>query len=225
VAKRSPSDAFESRYMSGEETVRHRDKRVSRGMALLLALPAVFTLWFTVYLGLNNATASRPVPEAALPFVLAGLVAFAGMFALLSLSFAVLRTVVTDREVIVKYGLWGPRIPLEAITECKVVPYEFHKFGGWGIRRGIGGTWAYVPGSGDVVEIAYTVEGKTKRVQVGAENAQLVASEIQHAREATARSLRIEATDAEEPTAQEAEREAAAIEEAEAEAEAAQRQH
>jgi len=202
--------------MTGDEDVRHRDKRVSRGIAIILGIPALFTLAFAGYLPFMNATAARPVPAAALPFVVAGLVGFAAMFAVLSLTFAVLRTVVTSREVIVKYGLWGPRIPIDAITSCKVIPYKWTQFGGWGIRRGIGGVWAYVPGAGDVVEIAYKSKGKEKRVQVGADNPQLVASEIQHARQAARTGLRIDAAEDEDQAAIEAEQEAAAAEEAEA---------
>ncbi len=216
VTKRQKSDSFETRYMTGDGDVRHRDKRVSRGMAILLAIPALFTLALAGYLPFVNATAARPVPAAALPLVVAGLVGFAAMFAVLSLTFAVLRTVVTSREVIVKYGLWGARIPIEAITSCKVVPYKWTQFGGWGIRRGIGGVWAYVPGAGDVVEIAYTENGKTKRVQVGANNPQLIASEIQHARQAARTGLRIDAAEDDEQAAIEAEQEAAATEEAQA---------
>jgi hypothetical protein len=178
--------------MSGDAVVRHRDKLVSRGMAAALAVPAVFVLVLTVVIGVGNAAASRPVPPQALPFVLAGMVAFALLYALLAVTFAVLRTVVTDREVNVKFGLWGPRIPLDAITACKVVPYDWTKFGGWGIRRNRGGTWAYVAGNGDVVEIAYTEGGKDKRVLVGAAEPGTLAAEIERARQASSR-LRVSA--------------------------------
>lgn len=173
--------------MSGDATVRHRDKRVSRPMAAVLAAPSLFTLLMAVLVGVSNSTADRPVPAAALPFVLAGMVALAVMFAFLAVAFAVLRTVVTNRDVIVKYGLWGPRIPLGAITSCKVVPYEWRKFGGWGIRHGLGGVKAYVASDGDVVEIAYTEEGKEQRVQVGADDPYKLMTEIEAARRALER--------------------------------------
>ena len=108
-------DAFESDYMDGGEEVRHRDKRVSRMMAGVLAAPALFMLIFTFVLGFGNAAASKPVPEAYLPLVLGAMLAFAAMFFVMSVTFAVLRTVVTHREVNIKYGLWGPTIPLEHI--------------------------------------------------------------------------------------------------------------
>ncbi|MBW2528410.1 MAG: hypothetical protein JRI23_29815 [Deltaproteobacteria bacterium] len=175
-------DKFESRYMTDDGSVRYRDKRVSRFMAGLFGAIALANLVFTVWLGFANATAAKPVPGFALPFVLAGLVAFSAMFALIGLAFAVLRTVVTDTEVIVKYGLWGPRIPLDRITSCKVVDYEWSKFGGFGIRLGKGGTWAYVPGPGPVVELRYDEGGKDKRIEIGAKDAPALAAQIQRAR-------------------------------------------
>jgi hypothetical protein len=214
VSKEGQRDHYESRYMTGDAEVRHRDKRVSRGMAILLMMPALFTLAMTFFLGFANATAAQPVPAAALPLVLAAMVAFSAMFVVLSLTFAVLRSVVTDRELIVKYGLWGPRIALDSITSCKVVPYKWTQFGGWGIRRGAGGVWAYVPGPGDVVEIAYTDRGKDKRIQVGADNAPMLAAEIERARQAGT-SLRIDTSDDDAAALVEAERELAAVEEAE----------
>jgi hypothetical protein len=184
VSEPNPSDQFESRYMSGDAPVRHRDKLVSRAMTALLGVPALFVLVLAVVIGLLNDTASKPVPAGALPFVLAGMVGLAGLFALMAVTFAVLRTTVTNREVVVRYGLWGPRIALDSITSCKVVDYEWTKFGGWGIRRGIGGVWAYVPAScPQVVEITYTDGGKEKRVQIGAGDPQSLAAQIQEARQ------------------------------------------
>jgi hypothetical protein len=184
VTKRESKDAFAAEYMEAGGDVRHRDKRVSRWMAAILMVPAVFVLGLSAFIASTNATASKPVPEAALPFVIAGMIAFALMYVLLSLSFAVLRTVVTAEDVVVKYGLWGPRIPLERIRSCKVKPYEWTKFGGFGIRLGKGGVWAYVPGPGPVVEITYDDGGKEKVVQIGASDARLLAQQIDDARAA-----------------------------------------
>ncbi len=102
------------------------------------------------------------------------------LFAGLAVTFAVLRTIVTDSEVNVKYGLWGPRIPLDRIKSCKVVDYDWTKFGGWGLRRGVGGKWAYVPGPGEVVEIEH---GDGEIVQIGAQDARKLSLEINRARQ------------------------------------------
>ncbi len=176
------SDPFESKFMADEADVRYRDKRVSRGMAGILAAPALFSWALAVFVAFANASSDKPVPAAALPFVVGAIALFGVGFAVLSLTFAVLRTVVTSQSVIVRYGLWGPEIPLSAIVGCKVMDYDFTKFGGWGLRRGVGGVWAYVPGPGKVVEIEYEEGGATKRVQIGAEDAARLATEIERAR-------------------------------------------
>lgn len=179
--------------MSKPDSVRHRDKRVSRGMAAILAVPALFTLGLTVFIGFANAASSKPVPGPALPFVLAGLVALSAMFALLSLTFSVLRTVVTNSELVVKYGLWGPRVAIDRIRSCRVIEYDWTKFGGWGIRRGAGGVWAYVPASGDVVEVTYDDDdGSSRTILVGAQDAPALAREIERARSATGARIALE---------------------------------
>ncbi len=212
------SDKFESQFMADEAKLRHRDKRVSRGMAIILGIWAPFCWVLAAVVGYGNATASNPVPAGWLAPVIAAIVAFGLMFALLAVTFAVLRTVVTDSHVNVKYGLWGPTIALSSITSCKVVDYEWTQFGGWGIRRGLGGKWAYVPGPGEVVEIEYSDDsGLTKIVQIGAEDARKLLLEINRAREAlTHRRIEI----AEDDVDALAEAEAAATEEAEADNEA-----
>jgi hypothetical protein len=193
--ERSKEDVFESRYMSGDESVRYRDKRISRMMAAVLAAPALLIWFLAVFVGLVNSTSDKPIPPGILPFVLLGMGLFGVLYLLLALTFAVLRTVVTERHVVVKYGLWGPTIDIDAITDCRVIDYEWTKFGGWGIRRSSDGTWAYVPSSGEVVELRYRDEDKEKRILVGAQNARALAAEIQQARQAATRRARIEMVD------------------------------
>ncbi len=156
-----------------------------------------------------NATADNPVPSVALPFVLAALGVMGLMFAGMAVTFAVLRTTVSRTQLNVKYGLWGPSIDLARIQSVKVVDYEWTQFGGWGIRKGKGDTWAYVPGPGDVVEIEYLENGSKKTVQVGAQSARNLALEINRAREELTRErIDIASSDVD------AEAEAAAVEEA-----------
>lgn len=59
------------------------------------------------------------------------------------LLFAVLRATVTTTHVHIQYGLFGPKIPLASISSCEAVTYDWKKYGGWGIRRGADGSWAY----------------------------------------------------------------------------------
>jgi hypothetical protein len=175
-------DAFEATAMHDGAPIVHRDKRVSRGMALLLAVPGLFTIALSVFLAIANGTSDKPIPAGALPFVVAGLAGLGVAFFVLGIVFGVLRTVVTERAVHVKYGLWGPDIPLESIESCDVVEYDWTEFGGWGIRLGADGTWAYVPTSGRVLELRYRRDGKTKRVLVGVHDADETARQIRVAR-------------------------------------------
>lgn len=186
------ADEFESEYMVAGAAVRHTDKRVSRSMAAILGVWAPFCWALAIFVGFANASSDNPVPATALPFVLAAIAALGLLFAGLAVTFAVLRTVVSDREVNVKYGLWGPRIPLDRIKSCKVVDYEWTQFGGWGIRRGAGGKWAYVPGPGEVVEIEH---GDGEIVQIGAQDPRKLSLEINRARqERASRPLQVDAS-------------------------------
>ena len=175
-------DRFESEYMASDGSVRFRDKRVSRTMPALLGAPAVFTWVLAAWIGASNATAARPVPGTALPFVVGALVLFGLMFALLALSFAVLRTVLTDDKLVVKYGLWGPEIDLATIKSSRVVDYQWTEYGGWGIRIGKDGSRAYVPASGEVVEVVYDDAGAAKKVLIGAQDARGLSLAINRAR-------------------------------------------
>ena len=169
--------------VDGERVV-HRDKRVSRGMAAIVSAPALFLIGLSIFIPIANASISQPAPPLVLAFIIALLVTMGLLFLLLAVAFAVVRTLVTEREVHVKYGLSGPRIPLESITSVRVVRYKWTRFGGWGIRIGIDGTRAYVPGPGDVVEIGYREGAVERKVQIGVSEPAVVARKIQEARNA-----------------------------------------
>mgnify|MGYP003592771031 CR=1 FL=1 len=178
-------DDYESSEMHDGAPVVHRDKHVSRAMALLLGVPGLLTMVLGAFVAMTNATASRPVPAAALPLVVALVVGLGLGLAALGVVFGVLRTVVTARAVHVKYGMWGPTIPLDAIRSCEVVAYDPLEFGGWGIRLGRKGAWAYVPAAaGPVLELVYVDEAtkKERRVLVGAANAEETRLQIERAR-------------------------------------------
>jgi hypothetical protein len=187
-------DELEAREMHDGSPVVARDKNVSRLMTALIGVPGLLTMVLGVFVGLGNATASKPVPADVLPLVVTGVVSLGLALCVMAVAFSVLRTVVTERAVHVRYGLWGPTIPLESIRSCKVVDYDWTQFGGWGIRRGRGGTWAYVPASsGPVMEITYVDGGTEKRVLVGAGDAAGTARQIEEARKKTAEHARVAA--------------------------------
>jgi hypothetical protein len=181
--EKQPQDAFEASEMHDGARVVWRDKVVSRLMAALLAIPGLMTIGIGVLIALANATSRKPVPAAAVPFVIAAIAGLGVSLCVLGVVFGVLRTVVTERAVHVKYGLWGPTIVVESIRSCRVVDYDWKRFGGWGIRRGPGGVWAYVPSSpGNVVEIVYLDGNAERRVLVGAANAEETVRRIERQR-------------------------------------------
>jgi hypothetical protein len=96
-------------------------------MAGMLAVPALFVIGMAIYVAFANATAPKPVPAAALPLVVAAMVALGVLLGLLGIAFGVLRTVVTERAVHVRYGLWGPTIPIANIRSCGVVDYQWRR--------------------------------------------------------------------------------------------------
>lgn len=198
-------DTFEAKYMADGTTVLHRDKRVSRKMALLLTIPGLLTLYHAISVPLVNDASTRPMPPSIVPFWTIGMGLLAVFFFVLAIVFGVLRFVVTERAIHVKYGLWGPTIPLEDVTSCKVVDYDWLKYGGWGIRRGIDGSWAYVPSSGSVVEIVYRDGKREKRVVLGAADPHALARSIAEAKSAGGARLRIGAPASEPETSEAAE--------------------
>lgn len=186
------ADDFEARHMQDGATVLHRDKRVSRGLALALLIPGLLTVALGAYIGVANATASKPVPAAALPLVVLGVVALGLFLMLLGVMFSVVRTLVTARAVHVKFGLWGPDIPLASIERAAVVRYDWVQFGGWGIKRNLQGTWAYVPSGDRAVELVYREGGAERRVLVGVEDPAELVRKIAEAQQGTAR-VRVDA--------------------------------
>jgi hypothetical protein len=195
-------DAFEAMEMHDGARVVWRDKVVSRFMAGILAVPSLLVIGLAIFIASANATAPNPIPATALPFVVAATLCLGVMFAALGVVFGVLRTVVTERAVHVRYGLWGPTIPIASIRSCRVVDYQWTKFGGWGIRRASDGTWAYVMASaGRVLELRYVDGRRERRVLVGVGDAAETARQIEKLRTAAPEGGRVRVAD--EPPAEE----------------------
>lgn len=182
---RAPDD-YEARYMAGEGVV-YRDKiKVPGKFFLILALPVLVQI-----IAFSAAALSgQPVPAATLlplPFT-------ALLMALIGLLFAVLRVTVTRREVIIQYGLFGPRIPIDAIVDAKSVNYDWKRYGGWGIRRGWDGSTAYnmVGDAGRAVRIEWTnARGRKQVTLVASPDPEALAAAIQEARSAAAPRARV----------------------------------
>jgi hypothetical protein len=120
--------------MAGAGTVLHREKTVWKLHWLLLFAPiATFIMSGVGFAGLG----SKPMPLA----VAAALLPIGVLTLALWAMFISLRVTVSVHEVVVQYGLFGPRIPIDGIDKCEVRDYPQLAFGG-GIKR-VDGAWAY----------------------------------------------------------------------------------
>ncbi len=163
-------DPYQSEFMAGGHVL-HRSKVVSRSLAVVLGLLGTVMLVSGVV-----AAVSGP---AFVPWIMFPAALFT-LFCALGLS--VLRTVVTADEVHVQYGIWGPRVAVRDIRSCRVVDYDWKKFGGYGIKRSVDGTWAYtLTSAGRVVELVYENGGKETTVVFSAEDPTVTATKIQQA--------------------------------------------
>jgi hypothetical protein len=188
-------DDYESKYMGGGEALAR--SRVG------------WPWWFHAIMGTSGAflifsaiASSTWVPLLTLP-----------LLAVVWLLLMFLRVTVTTEHVHVQLGLFGPKIPIAKLVDAKAEDYQPLKYGGWGIRLGRDGSWAYsMPGSGGRgVRLTYETEsGKRKEVFVSTADPESILAGIAKARTGTG--VRV----AEEVRVEEA---SAPVEEAEAEAE------
>lgn len=173
---RAPDD-YEAMYMAGEGVL-YRDKiKAPKAYFLLFLLPILVQI---IALG-AAALAGGPVPAST--FVILPLTSL--LVAMIGLLFSVLRITVTAREVIVQYGLFGPKIPISAIGDCRAIKYNWMNYGGWGIRRGRDGSWAYnmIGDAGRAVCIDWTdANGKAQTTLLASPNPDGLAHAINEAR-------------------------------------------
>lgn len=177
TGRTAPNDAYEADHMPAQGKVMYRSKQVSRLMALL---PLFFALVFVVAGGVFASGVVPAIPQlvSLLPFGLGGMLAFLGLTA------SGLRTVLTTEELRVQLGLWGPRIPLDAIRSCEVIDYDVQKFGGYGLKIRNGVRIYSMPGSHQAVALRYTNDsGKEERAVITAEDPVALAGKIQQARQ------------------------------------------
>ncbi len=167
------ADAYEREYMKGEGLVLYRDKQRSPWqMTALLGGIGIVSL-LPVIAGAAGAwiSAAITLPMLFLIWVLMG----------------VLRETVSQGTVDVQYGLFGPKIPIAAIEAVAPTEYKWTTVGGWGIRRGPGGSWVYnMPGDGGrAVRIEWKdAKGKRKVTLIGSKHHLELAKTIERARRA-----------------------------------------
>lgn len=162
-------DPYQAKYMSGPGGALHFAK---------LTAPRVFHLLFLLPLLVSTGSALFSHAPMIVPLL--------SMIPLLFvwILFSALRISVTAKEVHVQYGLFGPRIPIEAIESCEACDYDWKQYGGWGIRYGRDGTVAYnmLGDGGRAVRITYKKGKKTKKVLLAAKDPERLATAIQQAR-------------------------------------------
>ena len=165
------SDAYETQHMSedGEEQFLYRDKFVAPWPfhIIMLATPLASVLPFLFV----------PMQWMALVIGLPLIV--------LWLMFSVMRVSVSTEHVHAQLGIFGPKIPIDAIQSARAVKYDWKKFGGWGIRRSLDGQWAYnmLGDAGHAVEIVYDdAEKGSQTVLLTSGEATLLADAIAQAR-------------------------------------------
>jgi hypothetical protein len=118
--------------------------------------------------------------------------AFGALMAVVWAMFITLRTTVTAREVIVQFGLFGPRIPVEGVDSCEVRDYPVLRFGG-GVKW-VDGAWAYTLwGQGTrVVRIEWhDAGGKKHATIISSPDPDALAAAIQKARAGATTGARI----------------------------------
>lgn len=148
-------DDYERQYMPGEGAILHRAKmRAPIWFFAVVALPIVIEL-------ITFAVLAATLPKFPLAAMLVPLL-LAPVLLMVMLLFAVLRVTVSQHLVHVQYGLFGPNIPVSAIESAEVVSYDWKQYGGWGIRRGRDGSWAYnmMGDAGRAVKVVWQKDGK-----------------------------------------------------------------
>jgi hypothetical protein len=167
------ADPYEREYMKGEGLVLYRAKqRTPWQMTALLAAVGIVSL-LPVIVGAPGAWLSAMMTLPVLFLVWA--------------LFAVLRVTVSQGTVDIQYGLFGPKIPIAAIEAVAPTEYKWTTVGGWGIRRGPGGSWVYnMPGDrGRAVRIEWRdAKGRRKVTLVGSKDHHELAKVIERARRA-----------------------------------------
>jgi hypothetical protein len=162
-------DPYQAKYMSGQGTALYFAKMTApRVFSLLFLLPLLVTI------------GSAAVTHAPLLVPLIGAIP---LF-LVWILFSALRISVTAKELHVQYGLFGPRIPIEAIESAEACDYDWKQYGGWGIRYGRDGSVAYnmLGDGGRAVRITYRKGKKTKKLLLAARDPEQLATAIHQAR-------------------------------------------
>lgn len=189
----APPDGYESQYMEGAQALVRSRRPMPWWFFALIGVALVATIGSSIATGSLAALVTAPLLLA--------------VAALLS----VLRVVVTRTHVHVQLGLWGPKIAVGAITSIAAMEYPVARYGGWGIRLGRDGSWAYSTpgGTGRGVRIEYVVDGRAKAIFVSTDEADEIVQVVSSLQGREATGVRVDTTAAEHASLDEGERAAA----------------
>lgn len=169
------ADRYEEAFMQGSGAVLYRDKTVlprwAQGlMSALTVLPLAVT--------------GAVVAGGAEPGVLLAGLAGSTVAGMAGVLFAVLRVTVSERELHIQYGPFGPRIPIDEVASVEVVEYSLLKYGGFGIRLGIDGSMIYnMLGDGRrAVRLKLTKGRPARTILVASREPEALASAIEEAK-------------------------------------------
>lgn len=126
-------DEYAKKYMEGGGALATSRMRMGPLLFIFMGVAALSVLVTAVATGLYGL----------LPMMLA--------HAFITLTMSHLRVTVTRELVHIQYGLFGPKIPVARIEAARAVPYDWKRYGGWGLRRSFRGT-----------DTAYSVTGGRK---------------------------------------------------------------
>jgi hypothetical protein len=128
-------DAYEREYMAGKGAVLHRQKvQAPRwALALTVGLPLLLASGLSAWLGLHGA----PAFDALLPVLGGG--AYAAMMAGVHAVFAGGRIAVSEGELHVQIGPFGPRVAVEDIESCELGASGLRNYG-LGAKKLLDGT-------------------------------------------------------------------------------------
>jgi hypothetical protein len=178
-------DDYEAKYMEAGQAIAHSRVRMAGWFFALMGAIALISGGSVVTAAISTG---RFAPLAALLFTLP-------LLAFITLMFSHLRLTVTATQVIVQYGLFGPKIPVAGIEHVSAEDYHWTKYGGYGIRVGLDGTLAYsVPGAGGkVVRSHYRdAKGGEKKVVVSSDDPNGIVAAIERARAAVNLGVRVD---------------------------------
>jgi len=171
-------DEYTEKYMDGAQSLAHTRVRMGTWFFALMGVIALFTLGSGVAVAVTKGIGGAIVPLFfSFPLTV-----------MMTLLFSHVRVTVTNKELVVQYGLFGPKIPLNHVTKISAEDYNWKEFGGWGIKYGRDGTKAYSVSGPQIrcVRVHYLDENKKEqKVVVSTDDPEAIVLAVQQSQTGT----------------------------------------